>query len=91
VALWHALQQLGQQAQQLWQQHPQATDAHLQAQLLELEQQAAAALNAQGWATDYLTVRKQHDLQAPTRADAWVVLGAARLGDTRLIDNLELR
>lgn len=57
-----------------------------------LEAQAREALVARGWQPDYLTVRRRGDLQAPTAADAsapLVVLGAARLGSTRLIDNLE--
>ena len=58
-----------------------------------LEAQALAALAAAGWQPDYLTVRRQSDLSAPTddgdRHGAWVALGAARIGTTRLIDNLE--
>ncbi len=60
-----------------------------------LEAQALAALAAQGWQPDYLTVRRQSDLSAPSdddeREGAWVALGAARLGATRLIDNIEFR
>ncbi len=56
-----------------------------------LEGQALAALAARGWQPDYLTVRRRSDLQAPAPSDTgpMVVLGAARLGATRLIDNLE--
>lgn len=57
-----------------------------------LEAAAIAALNARGWQTDYLTLRRRADLQAPTAQDqpgSLVALGAARLGKTRLIDNLE--
>jgi pantoate--beta-alanine ligase len=57
-----------------------------------LEADASRQLAARGWAPDYLTVRRRQDLQRPTAADAQaplVVLGAARLGTTRLIDNLE--
>ncbi len=61
--------------------------------LAALETQAAQALNARGWKTDYLTVRRRADLQPPTAADRQagqlVALGASRLGQTRLIDNLE--
>ncbi|MGY4830089.1 pantoate--beta-alanine ligase [Sphaerotilaceae bacterium SBD11-9] len=62
------------------------------AQLVALEAQAAHALATRGWQPDYLTVRRRSDLQTPTETDAkgpLVVLGAARLGNTRLIDNLE--
>ncbi len=60
-----------------------------------LEQRAMAALKTRGWVPDYLTVRRRHDLQPPSAADATtpqslVVLGAARLGRTRLIDNFEI-
>lgn len=57
-----------------------------------LESDAAQALGAQGWEVDYLTVRQRGDLQAPAgalEAGHLVALGAARLGRTRLIDNLE--
>ncbi len=57
-----------------------------------LEAAAIAALTARGWQPDYLTLRRRTDLQAPTAQDAagsWVALGAARLGKTRLIDNIE--
>lgn len=60
-----------------------------------LEQRALQALTARGWQPDYLTVRRRIDLQLPDAADAvtgqsLVVLGAARLGKTRLIDNFEI-
>ena len=57
-----------------------------------LEAQAQDALRARGWTPDYLTVRRRADL-LPAKADdavgTLVALGAARLGSTRLIDNLE--
>jgi len=55
-----------------------------------LEAQAIAALRQRGWQPDYLTVRRRNDLQAPQAGDALVVLGAAKLGATRLIDNFEI-
>jgi pantoate--beta-alanine ligase len=55
-----------------------------------LEAQATARLRAQGWDPDYLTVRRQADLQPPAGDAPLVVLGAARLGTTRLIDNVEI-
>ena len=57
-----------------------------------LETLAMEALRARGWQPEYLTVRRRSDLQSPTAQDqpgALVALGAARLGTTRLIDNLE--
>ena len=61
------------------------------ADLPALEQRAMAALHAQGWQPDYLTVRQRSDLQPPAtlHTGTLVALGAARLGGTRLIDNLE--
>lgn len=55
-----------------------------------LEAKAMTALRQRGWQPDYLTVRRRHDLQAPQAGDALVVLGAAKLGTTRLIDNFEI-
>ncbi|GAB3364900.1 MULTISPECIES: pantoate--beta-alanine ligase [Giesbergeria] len=58
-----------------------------------LEAQAMQALQARGWQPDYLTVRRRSDLLPPQTGDgsgALVVLGAARLGSTRLIDNFEI-
>jgi pantoate--beta-alanine ligase len=58
----------------------------------QLEAQARNALSARGWQPDYLTVRRRSDLLPPQTTDATaplVALGAARLGISRLIDNLE--
>jgi pantoate--beta-alanine ligase len=59
------------------------------------ERDAAAALSTAGWQVDYLSVRRRSDLKAPTAeqvqgGEPLVVLAAARLGATRLIDNLEI-
>ncbi|MFT4196059.1 pantoate--beta-alanine ligase [Ottowia sp.] len=65
----------------------------LPAQCPALEAAAQAQLAARGWQPDYLTVRRRADLLPPQAGDgagALVVLGAARLGGTRLIDNLEI-
>ena len=58
--------------------------------LAALEAHAMESLRAKGWQPDYVAVRRQADLQAPHPCDALVVLTAARLGSTRLIDNLEI-
>jgi pantoate--beta-alanine ligase len=55
-----------------------------------LEAEAMQKLHARGWAPDYVTVRRQGDLQTPGAGEPRVVLGAAKLGNTRLIDNLEV-
>jgi pantoate--beta-alanine ligase len=54
-----------------------------------IEAEAMQALAQRGWNPDYMTVRRRSDLQAPQPGDTLVVLGAAKLGSTRLIDNLE--
>ncbi len=57
----------------------------------ELETKAMTTLGLNGWAPDYVALRKKHDLQSPSAHDSGlVVLAAARLGSTRLIDNLEI-
>ena len=44
-----------------------------------------------GWQPDYVEVRRKADLAPPQSGDSGlIVLAAARLGATRLIDNLEL-
>jgi pantoate--beta-alanine ligase len=58
-----------------------------------IEAEAMQTLAARGWKPDYLTLRRQADLQPPQPGDAptsLVALGAAKLGNTRLIDNLEI-
>ncbi|MEY2860598.1 MAG: hypothetical protein RL392_1056 [Pseudomonadota bacterium] len=55
-----------------------------------LETEGMHTLRSAGWLPDYVAVRRQADLQAPKPGDAMVVLAAARLGSTRLIDNLEV-
>jgi len=56
-----------------------------------LERQAAQNLAARGWQVDYVALRSQATLGVPQPAEReLVVLAAARLGSTRLIDNLEI-
>lgn len=56
----------------------------------DAEQAAMQALRARGWAPDYIAVRRRSDLLPAASADELrVVVAAARLGTTRLIDNLE--
>lgn len=53
-------------------------------------EEAVRELAEAGWAPDYVEVRRQADLAVPRADDRErVVLGAGRLGGTRLIDNLE--
>lgn len=57
-----------------------------------LEAEAMATLSRRGWAPDYVALRRQAELAPPQGPGdgALVVLAAARLGRTRLIDNLEI-
>ena len=56
-----------------------------------LEAEAMAELRTHGWQPDYVAVRKQSDLQVPAAEDRQlVILTGAKLGATRLIDNLEV-
>lgn len=70
-----------------------AAKAASPADLPALEAQAMQTLARRGWKPDYLTVRRRADLmppQGPLASEPLVVLGAAKLGSTRLIDNLEI-
>lgn len=56
-----------------------------------LECDAVAELRTCGWDPDYISIRRRVDLQHARASDEHlVVLAAARLGATRLIDNLEI-
>ena len=83
VQLSKALQALGEAARK-------ASVADLPA----LEAKAMQALARRGWKPDYLTVRRRTDLLTPQNeplgSHPLVVLGAAKLGMTRLIDNIEI-
>lgn len=63
--------------------------------LRELEKKTADTLTQRGWQPDYIAIRKRADLLAPSNEDLLakkelVILAAAKLGKTRLIDNLEV-
>jgi pantoate--beta-alanine ligase len=56
-----------------------------------MEYAAGALLARHGWQVDYVVVRSQRGLRRPDpQVKDLVVLGAAKLGMTRLIDNLEI-
>ena len=62
--------------------------------LAAIEGAAMEELRQRGWKPDYLTLRRRSDLLPPTEEqrlghEPLVALGAARLGATRLIDNIE--
>jgi pantoate--beta-alanine ligase len=63
--------------------------------LLDIEANALMQMQARGWKPDYMAIRQQRDLAKPTQADLdggqpLVIVTAAKLGKTRLIDNLEI-
>jgi pantoate--beta-alanine ligase len=56
-----------------------------------MERNAANYLQQNGWSIDYLSIHRQSDLTLAQANDSkLVVLGAAWLGKTRLIDSLEI-
>ena len=63
--------------------------------LSAIEKKAVAQLAGRGWEPDYISIRQQSDL-APSNnenlqaGEPLVILTAAKLGKTRLIDNLEV-
>jgi pantoate--beta-alanine ligase len=58
-------------------------------ELVDLEQAAIMKLEQKGFTPDYVAIRHSETLQEPnTLTDPLVILAAARLGTTRLIDNL---
>jgi len=57
----------------------------------QVESQAAQQLGKAGFKVDYFSIRNADDLQPPSEKDEkWVILAAAFLGKTRLIDNLQV-
>ena len=63
--------------------------------LSEIEKVAVAKLVAQGWQPDYIAIRQQSNLAPASNeqlqaGEPLVILTAAKLGKTRLIDNLEI-
>ena len=63
--------------------------------VLPIEKDALNQLQKAGWKPDYIAIRRRSDLKAVTAeqmaaGEPLVVLAAAKLGATRLIDNLEI-
>ena len=63
--------------------------------IADLESATKQVLDQRGWKTDYISIKRRRDLKSPEAADLaapdqLVVLGASKLGATRLIDNLEI-
>ena len=54
-------------------------------------QKATENLDAHGWKTDYISIRRQQDLAPATPSDTdLVIVAASKLGTPRLLDNLEV-
>jgi len=63
--------------------------------LARVQNDCTAELVGSGWQPDYVAIRRQSDLKAPTaqqveQGEPLVALAAAKLGTTRLIDNVEI-
>jgi pantoate--beta-alanine ligase len=64
-------------------------------EILKAEQDAVTYLKSRGWQPDYISIRRQMNLQDASselleKKDPLVIVAAAKLGRTRLIDNLEI-
>lgn len=67
----------------------------LPADIEKAEATAIEALKSRGWSPDYISIRRQSNLlpsspEALESKEPLVIVAAARLGKTRLIDNLEI-
>lgn len=63
--------------------------------LIQIEKFAVDLLAGRGWQPDYIAIRQQSDLAPASNeslqaGEPLVILTAAKLGNTRLIDNLEI-
>ena len=57
----------------------------------QLSAHATQQLTAQGWQVEYVSLRQQVDLSVMNElTDAGVIVAAAKLGNTRLLDNIEV-
>ena len=90
----HLNKEQRQQAGQLFQTLCLARQAVLEQQIsfAEIEKTSLQVLSDQGFKPDYFTICRQRDLQAAASGGdkQLIILTAARLGNTRLIDNIQI-
>jgi pantoate--beta-alanine ligase len=56
----------------------------------DIERRAMASLSRHGWDPDYVAIRSRADVSAAVAGKPLIILGAAKLSGTRLIDNVEI-
>lgn len=57
----------------------------------QLQQDAVSALSVSGWLVEYVTIRNQSDLQPASQSQReLVIMAAAKVGNIRLLDNVEI-
>jgi pantoate--beta-alanine ligase len=82
--------QLNKALQDIVHQIKSSTNQNSKLDFRSLEQTAIATLTTQGWLVDYISIRSALTLSPASSADQHlVVLAAAKLGNTRLIDNID--
>lgn len=82
--------QLNKALQDIVNQIKSSTDQNGRLNFHSFEQTAIAALTTQGWLVDYISIRSALTLSPASSADQHlVVLAAAKLASTRLIDNID--
>ena len=86
----HQASQLNQSLQNIVTQIQNNTQQNYIVNFHQLENEAIASLKTQGWIVDYVSIKSALTLSDASSTDSHlVVLAAAKLGNTRLIDNIE--
>ncbi len=86
----HQASQLNQSLQNIVTQIQNNTQQNHLVKFHQLENEAIASLKTQGWIVDYVSIKSALTLSDASSTDSHlVVLAAAKLGNTRLIDNIE--
>ena len=86
----HQASQLNQSLQNIVTQIQNNTQQNYIVNFHQFENEAIASLKTQGWIVDYVSIKSALTLSDASSTDSHlVVLAAAKLGNTRLIDNIE--